>query len=71
MFRQSTSLYEDEQRRHRKNVRVAKRARNRTKPRVIAKPGTRPLSRLHPQHPARLYGWDSEQSNLRDRRVWA
>ena len=47
-----------------------KRKRKNPAPKVVAKPGVRPLSLFHPEHPARLYGWGSKEWNERDTRVW-
>lgn len=56
--------------RAKRRVRRAKRAAKRKAPPVIAKPGTRPLSLMHPQHPVRLYGWGDERTARRNRKVW-
>jgi hypothetical protein len=58
--------------RAKRRVRNAKRARRakRVPPRVVAKPGCRPLSRFHPAHPIQLYGPGDERYLKRDTRRW-
>ena len=38
---------------------------------AVAKPGVQPVSHFHPQHPARLFGWDDDRTTTRDRSRWA
>lgn len=60
--------------RQKQNRRAIKHARVRARfgpPRTIAKPGVRPLSTMHPNHPSRLYGPADEHSINRDRHIWA
>lgn len=71
--RNEQGIYDSRRHRTAKKERNKLRAKKRwnKKRGTIAKPGCQPLSTMHPQHPARLYGWDSPESIDRDQRKWA
>lgn len=47
-----------------------KARKERVKRHTRERPGTRPISVFHPDHPARKFGWMSDEAQNRDRRLW-